>query len=156
VDEPINLTQYKREVFEKLKNIGHVDIIEQIKSKKIHFRSLSYPACNLPNYKVFEHTIFIDVNYFKVSINYNTDEICVVILHELGHILNKPEEINELDENTEEFFADKFVIDLGFQNELLSGIKKLRDWKSRNHLDTYVIDKRIKRIEKENPLFQGV
>lgn len=72
--------------------------------------------------KTIKHLIAVDLNILKVF-NFTDEEISCVILHELGHIFNKPPHMHK---KNDEFYADDFVIEQGekFKNCLFNGMKK--------------------------------
>ncbi len=116
----------------------------------IRIDKLPVPAGYLPLYKVKEkHLIMIDT-VFLLQKQFTLDEICAIILHEIGHIANHPIEQNPVPV-TWEYYADDFVRMFGFGDALKSSLKKVDEMEG---VGLYS-ELRLKRIEDNEPILVG-
>src|SRR4030095_13937167 len=117
------------------------------------------------NHKFYHNHVLLDVDLINEIYGNNIDEIFPLILHEIGHIFNVPNENFKCDdkfkEMYDEFFADDYVRGLGFEKELLRSLETYKKWLIKNNKEVNkLIDFRINRIaNKKSPyhkIYKGV
>ena len=161
-----DLICWYRNLEEKLKKKEHHKLEDKIITKHICFLPFYIPASEI-NLKLlnkecehsYEHIILIDTEIFKNL--FDDDEKCALLLHELGHIFNKPKDSDVPGKNFqgiyEDIFADDYVRKFGFQKELLSSLEKLKEWKIKNDIKIRnAFNFRIERIKNNADIKVGV
>ena len=155
--ENYDLRCWYKKLEKKLKEKKHQKLGDKIISKHICFETFYMPASSIiylkHSYEDCEHLVLIDTELFKKL--FDDDEKCALLLHELGHFFYRPKEnFQEIDE---EYCADDYVRKLGFQKELLSSLKKYKEWKEKNDFEVDIVYvKRIKRIEENDEIKDGI
>ncbi len=139
---------------DRLNSNGKYDEYYQKSAKDIDLILFNPPALCVSKKDLPIHVILIDLTFLKEK-GYSKGEICAIILHELGHILNYPiEDKSNID--IEEFYADDFVRNFGFEEELVSGYKKLDlfNLKIYEHSNPIIV-KKIQRIYENSEIKVG-
>ena len=105
------------------------DIKDLIREKNIYIINSIGPGCIFDNVCLNDnekigHLIIIDKTLTWDLLKFNPTEIAAEILHEIGHVINKPD--NSQGENIE-FYADDFAIACQFSAQLKSGLEKYKN-----------------------------
>jgi len=119
---------------------NYSQVYKQIDSENIIFINFNPPALRLILEDISYNHILID--YAFISSNFDLNEQYAIILHEIGHVLDKsPKGTHQIDR---EIIADKFVADLSpeFKASLKDSLKKLKDF----HPDDKTISARIQAL----------
>ena len=149
-DNDRHFLYFTSHIIERLKDIGRYDLIESPVFKDISIHKLNQPAEYYPNYLSKKlHLIFVDTQ-FLIDKGFTKDEICATILHELGHVMNSPIEDFSSGDLIDEYYADDYVRQMGFEEGLLSCIKKLDKIEH-----GFYSSGRIKRIEEKETIKIG-
>lgn len=153
-----SLNFWQRTLFNMLAHKKGMKTLDKIKSKDLIFLNYSSPVSIILNIKN-KHIIAVDVDLMKKIFDKKTDEICAILLHELGHIFNKPKDgdvVEGFRSIHEEYYADDFARKMGFEKELLSSLKTLRSWKRKRKQNVNLLTPRINRINKGDFNKEGV
>ena len=151
-----------KRINEKEQNLGDI-LSDKLRKRHIYFVTIFTLVSSLIDFKKSfencEHLILIDTVLFKKLFD-DDDEKCALILHELGHIFNRPKDSDvprNFQDINEDHYADDFARKLGFQKELLSSLKKYKEWKIKNCFEVNeVYNSRIKRIEENDEIKDGI
>jgi hypothetical protein len=138
---------YRNYIDDRLNSIGKFDLFYKTAINDIDLIVFTQPALSSSKTDILEHTILVDLHFLKIK-GFDKGEICAIILHELGHIMNFPTTGINPDINVQEYYADDYVRYYGFEKELISGYKKLQIY----NIETYtkpneIIINKIRRIE---------
>lgn len=129
---------------------------KQLFAHRVCFIPFYSPACNVINLPFsYNHIISVDIELMNKIYNGNEELIFPVILHEIGHIFNVPNEdfgsTSSFKELQDEFYADDYVRMMGFETELLNSLEHYEKWKKDNNLQLdKVFESRIKRLKDVN------
>lgn len=73
-----------------------------------------------------EHLIICDGS-LMVEESFSREEFIAMLLHEIGHRLNEPDNMDKYISERVEFWADDFARDCGYEEAILSSLEKLKE-----------------------------
>lgn len=151
--QEIELVNWFQYLAESLHEKGTLDYIRKIRSKRIIIAKIHSPTFIFNNTHILlnrqYHLLLIDSMLFAKL--FTIEEIAALLLHELGHVFNIPNEKSE--EEIEEFYADDYVRDKGFGKQLESTLEKYIAYKGDFNIEELTI--RLNRLKNNAELLKG-
>lgn len=105
-------------ILEKLSNALTDKDINEIKDNKIYFNPVYFPGSqSILNNTIEKHSTIITIDLNAIDL-FNKEEMCAIILHEIGHALNPTIKGEE-----GEYTADNYAISRGYKDFIMSSLK---------------------------------